>query len=539
MKSKRHRPPRLAVPQFAFIPCLFWMLLAVAGADLLLAEESAPEVVNAESRATRSVLSYFAPRLSSLPSTSETVEAVQPPTSCDCDPAPGSSIASLWNGPGMDVFCDQMQTIRWDPEFPQPAPSPSIFGQLLPTSPPLDARTPADLQTVSHETLPPPTPVTPAAPGGLTGLLAPSDSSMPTSFNPYQTFNFWATNNVWVQIDGLFRGYYHNDQRIEWSGVEATFGAEGILRPLVYVREGEFQVSGEAEFFLNQPFGNSLFSSPLTQPFRANFDVNTFEIFQMYVQSQWRDFYVRVGKSRTPFGRYYAPLFTNSLQDAPFIRSQIIDWTETGVFLRYNPGWFCFDLAATNGEPNLDTNSSKALLWRLGLNLLPNWVLGFSGKTQDGISSEEQKRFHSYYGMDFCWTLGRFLLYGELLYDQHGFKRDFFNLTADPNNLGARSLYGQDVFNGGTPISGTGYYLAAGYRADRYLLDFSYGDYFPQQIGNPAHDQPVHRCVAKMQYWLTRNVQTFAVGLLENSRPFVPPLTPGTWAVFTGCQFTF
>ncbi len=55
-------------------------------------------------------------------------------------------------------------------------------------------------------------------------------------------------------IDGVVRGYYHNDQRIQWSGQEATFGAEGVLSPRLIQHADEWTVSATGVLFFNQPF---------------------------------------------------------------------------------------------------------------------------------------------------------------------------------------------------------------------------------------------------------------------------------------------
>jgi len=539
MPKNRDTAPRSA-PHLAFAPALLWMIAVLAGADLLLAQDASPTEQQA-----KKTLSYFAPRTALARSEDDAAPGAFPLTNVapldeertdpHVQPAgllsflPPATTPRVARTPSTGVMNNYLQTIRWDPTFDQRA-KPTLLGNDLAAGH-ADAN---GIRQVSHDEVLP----APGDPSLMDGKDLLKEPGVPSSM-PNQAFNFWCTDNIWLQFDGLIRGYYHNDQRIEWSGVEATFGAEGILRPLVYVREGDFEISAESELFLNQPYGGSLFSNPLSQPYRDNFDINTFEIFQMFVQAKYQDFYFRIGKSRTPFGRYYAPLFTNALLDAPFIRTEIIDWTETGLFWRWAPGMFCFDLGITNGEPNLDTNSSKAVMFRLGFNPLECFVLGFSGKIQDGISSEEQKRHRSYFGLDFLYSWGNFVFYGELLYDEHGFRRDFYALTADPNNLGRRSLYGRDVYNGPDPVTGVGYYVAAGYRGDRYLIDLSYGDYFPEEIGDAAHDEPIHRTVAKLQYWITSNLQSFAVGLFENDRPFVTGLNRGTWAFFTGCQFTF
>ena len=68
-----------------------------------------------------------------------------------------------------------------------------------------------------------PQPVSPASPSGL-----PSDKIPPQD----QALTPTGTNSLarlldHLEVSGLARGFYRNDQRIEWSGMEATFGARG------------------------------------------------------------------------------------------------------------------------------------------------------------------------------------------------------------------------------------------------------------------------------------------------------------------------
>jgi hypothetical protein len=359
---------------------------------------------------------------------------------------------------------------------------------------------------------------------------------------PGALLNGQLSDDTFVVLDGVARGYYLNDQRIQWSGVEEVFGAEGILRPAIYyVKEG-WTVSAEGEFFINQPFGRSILSDPFRDPFRANFDVDIFQVFQLYAQANYGDFYLRVGKSRTPFGAYSSPMFTNRLIDAPFIRTEVIAFTETGIFAHYEPGLFSLDLAFTNGEPDLDTNSSKAVIGRVGLQD-DCWGVGMSVKWHDGISSENQKRYNSHVGFDAHMVLfERWVVYGEAIYDEYGFHRNFFK---DPNKsidaLGPRSIYLRESFKADkSPIIGRGYYVAGGYRGDKVMVDASFGSYFPQQIGVLGHDDPIHRGVAKLAYNITTHLQVYAVGIFENKRDTIYPLSQmKPYAALGGMQFVF
>lgn len=343
------------------------------------------------------------------------------------------------------------------------------------------------------------------------------------------------------QLDGLFRGYFRNDQRIAWSGVEATFGAEGVLRPSFVSRTGDWIVSSQGEFFLNKRYGTSILSDADRDLYRTNFDVETFQIFQMFVEANYNDFTIRLGRSRTPFGRYQSPMYTNSTFDAPFIRTEVIGFVETGMFFHYAPDPFVIDLAIVNGEPDLDTNSSKAVVTRWGVER-QNWTAGISAKVQDGISSEFQKRFNNVFGIDGSVSLGRFLIYGEGVIDQHGFLRDAENNPEfNPLNLGIRSLYARDVFKEAEKaINGNGAYVGVCYRADDWLLDISYGRYIPERIGNEDHDKPTNRFLMKTSYIAARNLEVYLVVLAENKR-FTEGLLSNSkpYSVWFGMQYGF
>src|SRR3954451_7310420 len=82
---------------------------------------------------------------------------------------------------------------------------------------------------------------------------------------------------------GKGRGYYINDQRIEFTGVEATFAVEGVLEGGLVQHAGGWDLSFETQLFLNQPFGrNVLVDNPERQSFAANFDIDPLQISQLY-----------------------------------------------------------------------------------------------------------------------------------------------------------------------------------------------------------------------------------------------------------------
>jgi hypothetical protein len=412
------------------------------------------------------------------------------------------------------VFDQYLQTINWlsrpKPVTALPAPAADDDG----------VRTAA--AQVPGETLPPP-------------VADPNVVPL-----PHDLFNYDIAPGVRLEFDGLFRGYYRNDQRIEWSGLETVFGAEGVFRPLIQCTTGNWTVSAQGEFFINEKYGSSILSDPQRDLFRANFQIDPFEVFQLFGQAQYGDWLFRVGKTRTPFGNYQGPTFTNSLIDAPFIRTDVIPWTETGLFVRWQPGPWSFDAAITNGEPDLDTNSSKAGIARVGYSG-DFWTLGASLKIQDGVSSELQKRFNNIYGIDYSMRFGRIVAYGEVTYDEYGYRHAAF-VFGNPLNFGVRSLYHRDVFSGSenVPVHGVGYYVGLGYRGARWLWDGTYGTYFPQQLGIPAHDTNIQRGVVKCAFAITPNFQVYVVGIIENNRPPDGVLrNDKMYAILSGVQLTF
>ena len=358
---------------------------------------------------------------------------------------------------------------------------------------------------------------------------------------PSDMFNYQVGTDSVLQIDGAIRGYFRDDQRIEWSGVERTFGAEAVVRPALRSQAGGWHISAEAEIYLNHRYGRSILSDPERDQYRGNFDVDTFQLFQMYVQARYDDFIIRLGRSRTPFGRYQSPMFTNQMADAPFLRTDVVNFTETGLFFRWQPSLpVVFDFAIVNGEPDVDTNSSPGVVSRLAYED-DFFILGASMKVVDGISSEYQKRYANVYGLDTSVRWGRWLFYGEAMYDEHGFWRDFFRY-GNPYNYGPRSIYGRDAYRGTEKqsIKGSGYDIGVAYRGDSFIIDANYGEYFPEDIGDPIHDPAIRRFLLKGTYFITPNVQLFGVGIVENRRirdGLLGSMNPHS--VFTGLQFVF
>lgn len=338
----------------------------------------------------------------------------------------------------------------------------------------------------------------------------------------YQGSSYGATCNCpdryppGLSFDALARAYYANDQRIKWTGVEDTFGVEGVLAPRYVYRLEEWILSTDAVFFLNQPFDRNILTDPQTRSYVNNWQVDIFQIWQLNLRVQRGDFTVTLGKDNTPFGRYYFPLYSNSRLDAPFIRSDVIRWNETGLFFKYAPGVFVFDAAITNGGFDRDANSSKAFVGRVGVDT-GAWAAGVSAKLQDGIGSEFQKVANSHVGADALLRFGSLDLSGEVIYDQYGLYKN-----TDPNTIFyGRSIYYRDLYSGrdNRGIYGLGYYVNVGWTLPRLRLDFNYGEYYPEQLGLDVHDAPIRRGMVKGTLLLLDHLEGYSAFLFENNRP--------------------
>ena len=269
-----------------------------------------------------------------------------------------------------------------------------------------------------------------------------------------------------------------------------------------------------------------------------------FQINQLYLSLKYADWTFWLGKKNTPFGRYYPELDTNAKIDAPFIRTEAISGRRR-AFSRCHPGDFVADVALTNGGQDRDTNSSKALIGRVGWET-ENWAVGASIKWQDGIGSEGQKQYNNYAGIDFMYRWGIFTLSGELIYDQYGFTRP---VPADPTQLDfffidsglPRSIYYRDLNNGqDNPITGVGYYINLGFRLERWSGMLNYGEFYPQQIGVPQQDVTNRRGIAKVDYYFTPHVKTYDMVMLETEGYLAQDNRPRRGLVLlTGLEYSF
>ncbi len=346
------------------------------------------------------------------------------------------------------------------------------------------------------------------------------------------------TGDYRYHFDGQARGYYLNDQRIEFTGVEASFAVEGVLEGGISQRVNDWDVCVESQFFLSQPFGKNVYAnSPLRQSFAQNYDIEPLEISQLYIGARNGDFYLALGRFVTPFGRFYFPNYRNNFDDSPFIRSEAILFRETGLVMQWDPGiWVC-TAAVTNGSFQQDTNSSKALVARVGIDQ-PWYAIGASVKWQDGNGSEEQKVYNNHAGCDAMVRFGNWTLSSEAIYDQYGLRRPG---TALNDITWGRSLYFRDLNNGyHIPITGFGYYVNLGYEGPQWSLMFNYGEFYPEDIGDIRHDNPTRRGLIKASRHWTPNLETYGVVMLENDlvAAFDGSLRRGTY-LMCGAQFTW
>ena len=317
-----------------------------------------------------------------------------------------------------------------------------------------------------------------------------------------------------LDLGSIFRSYYVNDQRIQWSGVEATFGVEAALSAEITkkIKNGKIEVL--AEIFLNQPFDGNILVDEQRVRYLPNFEISACEIAQLYIGVSKGDFSIALGRGETVFGKNYSLPISNSYFAQPFFRTEAILMYETGLFLKYSPGIFDFALAVVNGGPQMDTNSSKAGIVRFGLKG-KNWAVGVSAKAQDGIGSEQQKQYKNHVGMDLMFKIGRLLFSAEVIYDQYGFRKEF----DEADIFWKRSLYYRDVFfEYETPVTGTGGYVNLQYEAPSWFIEVNFGQYYPEEIGYLFHDDPITRAIIKLRVRLAPRFFLYGMGLFENER---------------------
>lgn len=319
-----------------------------------------------------------------------------------------------------------------------------------------------------------------------------------------------------LEVGFLARGYFVNDQRIEFTGQEDTFGVEGVV-DLGWSKElGGGIATARAQFFLNQPFDrNVLVDTPFRESYAHNFEIEPFEISQLYMRYEIGDWNFVLGKFMTPFGRVWFPIYTNDFRDSPFIRSEALLWRETGVLVERRIGELSLAAAITNGSLERDTNSSKALVARLGWNRDDRWEIGSSIKLQDGTGSEGQKEYKEHVGFDGMYRLNsRWTLSGEMIFDRYGIRRPGFPLD---DVFWGRSYYNRQL-NAGyhDALTGLGYYADLGYRGDLWSFHFNYGEFRPNPIGDRLHDTNNHRGLLKAIRHVAPGLDVYSIVLVEN-----------------------
>jgi len=352
------------------------------------------------------------------------------------------------------------------------------------------------------------------------------------------TINFPAdkkTSKLKYDLEIDMRSYFSNDQRIQWSGVEATFAAEAVLHGKVSRKIKASEIFAGGEFRINQSFDNNILVDEYREQYIQNFNTDRFQISQIFVGFKTGKFEISLGKKNSVFGKDNLLHLTNAGIFQPFIRTESILWWETGVFIGYKSGIFCLDLSIVNGGPDKDTNSSKAAVARAGIEL-KNISFGASVKLQDGIGSEWQKQYKNHLGIDFSLRSGNFLISAEGIYDEYGFRKEF-----DSNEIfWERSLYYRDQFYKlETPITGIGGYVDIQYKTSKILINLNYGEFHPEEIGDPYHDPPVKRIITKLMYNFTREFSFFAGVLIENDRLREPVFSGAEgYAYIAGLKFS-
>ena len=204
--------------------------------------------------------------------------------------------------------------------------------------------------------------------------------------------------------------------------------------------------------------------------------------------------------------------------------------------MQYDPGIFVLTAGIMNGGDERDSNSSKALITRVGIET-PMFVIGASVKYQDGIGSESQKTFNNHVGVDVMFRYRCFRISAEAIYDEYGFRRPGF----DPNDITwRRSIYFRDQnFANKKPITGIGFYINLDIQLRRWMWTLNYGEFHPRSIGDPQHDVVNRRGIIKLMRQNDVGFSTYGMFLYENSMP-VPAQDGRTripWAVLVGLQF--
>ena len=302
------------------------------------------------------------------------------------------------------------------------------------------------------------------------------------------------SNSVYRFLDHLeativARGYYQNDQRIEWSGMEETFGAEADIMSRLRQRCGDFEFVLDSEFYINQPFdSDQLMNDAERQIVRRQFPSQPVPGLAIGVGDELRRLDVQDRQVRNSLRPHLlSALYQRGMGRAvhPHGSDRL---RETGILGHYKSGYFVADLALTNGgdRPRHQLQQVPGGAGRPGVGLLG---LGASAKKGNGNGSEWDKEFDNHYGVDLMFRSGPFQFSSEFVYDEYGFGRPGF----DPLDITwVKSIYYRDVSSGhlGVPCTGVGYYVNLGYADGPWNALVNYGDYYPLYSGTA----PDHAC---------------------------------------------
>jgi len=135
-------------------------------------------------------------------------------------------------------------------------------------------------------------------------------------------------------------------------------------------------------------------------------------------------------------------------------------------------------------------------------------------------------------------TRGRWRLSSEVIYDEYGLRQPTF----DPMDIfWEKSIYYRDLNEAlFDPISGVGYYIALDYSGAVWTTSLSYGQFFPESIGNFQHDRTQNRGTVKVARSFGRHLQAYAVVLKENEGYVAQEGRPRRGTVtLTGLQFNY
>ena len=85
-----------------------------------------------------------------------------------------------------------------------------------------------------------------------------------------------------------------------------------------------------------------------------------------------------------------------------------------------------------------------------------------------------------------------------------------------------------------------GYYVALDFTGDTWLASLSFGQFFPETIGDARHDRTQNRGIVKLARSFGEHVQAYSVVMIENEGYLAQEGLPrrGT-VVVSGMQYTY